>query len=199
MSLTLLFVAITVGLSLYAWNNESVFHRWMMNPYSVSHYKEYWRFITSGFIHADWGHLIFNMFALYTFGEILEMTIGPAFFLPLYLLGIVISDIPTYLNNRNNVNYNSLGASGGVSAVVFAGIIFYPLAKIYIFFIPIGIPGFIFGALYLFYSYYETRRGGSYVNHSAHLWGALFGIMYVIALFPQALPSFVEQIKEWHF
>lgn len=199
MSLTLLFVAITVGLSLYAWNNESVFHRWMMNPYNVSHNKEYWRFITSGFIHADWGHLIFNMFALYSFGEILEMTIGPAFFLPLYLLGIVVSDIPTYLNNRNNVNYNSLGASGGVSAVVFAGIIFYPLAKIYIFFIPIGIPGFIFGALYLFYSYYETRRGGSYVNHSAHLWGALFGILYVIVLFPQALPSFVEQIKEWHF
>lgn len=197
MSLTVILIIITVALSMYAWNNESVFYRWMMNPYNIGHRQEYWRFLSSGFIHADWGHLIFNMISFYFFGEIVEQTIGRAYFLALYLLGIIISDVPSYMKHRNNYQYNSLGASGGVSAVIFAGIMFYPLSPIYLFFIPIGIPGFLFGGIYLLYSYIETRRGNSYVNHSAHLWGALFGVLLMIVLFPGVLPAFFGQIKDW--
>jgi membrane associated rhomboid family serine protease len=197
MSLTILIIVITVGLSLYAWRNESVFYGWMMNPYDISRKQEWWRFLSSGFIHADWGHLIFNMISFYFFGDIVEQTIGRAAFLALYLLGIALSDVPSYFKHRRSYQYNSLGASGGVSAVIFAGIMFYPLSPIYLFFIPVGIPGFLFAAMYIMYSYVESRRGGSYTNHSAHLWGALFGIAFVMVLFPWVISNFFTQISNW--
>jgi len=197
MSLTLILILITAAASIYAWQNEAILSRWLLNPYQISRRNEYWRFVTSGFIHADWGHLIFNMISLYFFGTLVEQVIGPVYFLALYLVGIVISDLPTYFKHRNDPGYNSLGASGGVSAIVFAGIVFFPLNPIYIFFIPIGIPGFLFGALYILYSSYEARRGGGFVNHSAHLWGALFGVAFVLLLFPDVLPRFFEQIGSY--
>ncbi|MCY7351395.1 MAG: rhomboid family intramembrane serine protease [Cytophagaceae bacterium] len=204
-SLTIILILVNVAASIYAFQNEAVMRRWMLNPYTISRRNEYWRFITSGFIHADWGHLIFNMISLYFFGDIVERTLaalaGPdmakIMYLALYLLGIIISDLPTFFQHRNDPGYNSLGASGGVSSVVFAGIVFYPLAPIYIFFIPIGIPGFIFGFLYLAYSYYEARRGAGYVNHSAHLWGAMFGVLFVVLLVPDVVPAFIEQIRSY--
>ncbi len=214
MSLTLILILITAAASIYAWQNEAILSRWLLNPYQISRRNEYWRFVTSGFIHADWGHLIFNMISLYFFGNIVERTIaslaGPELsvilFLALYLLGIVVSDLATYFKHRNDPGYNSLGASGGVSAIVFAGIMFYPLEPIYIFFIPIGIPGFLFGALYILYSSYEARRGGGYVNHSAHMWGALFGVAFILILFgsdvlfgneEKGLRGFFEQIGSY--
>jgi membrane associated rhomboid family serine protease len=204
-SLTLILILVNVGASLYAWQNQSVLYRWMLNPYQMSRRNEYWRFLTSGFIHADWGHLIFNMISLYFFGGLVEQTFAALVgsgadgvtFLALYLGAIVVSDLPSFFRNRDNPGYNSLGASGGVAAIVFAGIVFYPLNPIYIFFIPIGIPGFLFGALYMFYSYYEARRGAGYVNHSAHLWGALFGVAFVVLLFPEAVPNFFEQVVSY--
>ena len=197
LSLTLILILITAAMTLYAWQNPTVLSRWMFNAYQIARRNEYWRFITSGFVHADWGHLIFNMISLYFFGQLMEQVMGSAYYLTLYLVGIIVSEIPSYLRHRNNPNYNSLGASGGVAAVVFAGIVFFPLNPIYIFFIPIGIPGFLFGLLYMLYSYYEARRGGSYVNHSAHLWGALFGVAFAVLLFPGALPNFFDQILSY--
>ena len=197
LSLTLILILITAAMTIYAWQNPTVLSRWMFNAYQIARRNEYWRFITSGFVHADWGHLIFNMISLYFFGQLMEQVVGRAYYLVLYLVGIIVSDIPSYMKHRNNPNYNSLGASGGVSAVVFAGIVFFPLNPIYIFFIPIGIPGFLFGLLYMLYSYYEANRGGSYVNHSAHLWGALFGVAFVVILFPGAVPRFFEQVLSY--
>jgi membrane associated rhomboid family serine protease len=137
------------------------------------------------------------MFTLYFFGSTVEWRLGGGLFLILYLVGIVVSDVPTYLKNRKNPYYNSLGASGGVSAVVFASILFRPLAPLYLMFIPIPIPGFIFGGLYMLYSYYQAKRGGDYINHDAHLYGALFGLAFSILAVPSALPNFLAQISTW--
>jgi membrane associated rhomboid family serine protease len=197
LSLTVILIGLTVIASLYAWSNPTVLKNWMMNPYSTDQRREYWRFITSGFIHNDYMHLFFNMFTLYFFGGIVESTLGGVLFIILYLVGIIISDVPTFLKNRKNPYYNSLGASGGVSAVVFASILFYPMNPLYLMFIPIGIPGFIFGAIYMLYSYYQAERGGDNINHDAHLYGALFGILFAIIAVPGSLVHFFEQVSQW--
>jgi membrane associated rhomboid family serine protease len=204
MSITVLIIVVTAGLSVWAWNNASIMYGWVLNPYDVVSKNQYYRMLTSGFLHADWGHLIFNMITLYAFGGVIEYLFGQ-FFGPLggiyllcfYLAGIIVSDIPTLLKHRRDPGYNSLGASGGVSSIVFASILFSPLQKIYIFFIPVGIPGFIFGGLYLAYSYYESRQNRGTVNHDAHFYGALFGIVCMILVYPPVLPNFIEQIAGW--
>jgi membrane associated rhomboid family serine protease len=206
MSITVLIIVVTAGLSVWAWNNASIMYGWVLNPYDVVSKNQYYRMLTSGFLHADWGHLIFNMVTLYAFGGVIEYLFGQ-FFGPLggiyllcfYLAGIIVSDIPTLLKHRRDPGYNSLGASGGVSSIVFASILFSPLQKIYIFFIPVGIPGFIFGGLYLAYSYYESRQNRGTVNHDAHFYGALFGIVCMILVYPPVLPNFIEQIAGWRF
>lgn len=204
MSITLIIIVVTVIISLMAWNNYGLMERWIMNPYRVVNRGQYYRLITSGFLHADWGHLIFNMISLYVFGGFIEQvfgflfgTNGPLYLIGFYLIAILVSDIPTLLKHRNNSNYNSLGASGGVSAIVFAAILVNPLTPIILFIIPIPIPGFIFGGLYLAYSYYEARRGVGAVNHDAHFYGAIFGILFMIVVYPPVLPRFFEQIAGW--
>lgn len=203
MSVTIVLIAITVLFSLSAWNNPQRMARWIMNPYQVNRNREYYRFITSGLIHNDYIHLIFNMIALYYFGTAIEQIFtylfgltGYAYYLSLYFLGMVVADIPTYLKYRNFAGYNSLGASGAVSAVVFSSILFNPTARIYVYF-AIGIPGFIFGILYLLYSFYESKRNADNVNHDAHLYGALFGVIFSIAISPPVIVSFFQQILQF--
>jgi membrane associated rhomboid family serine protease len=191
---------ITIATSFYAWNRPEIYEKWILNPYKVKHQKEYWRFITSGFVHINYMHLFFNMFALFFFGQHVAYYFGPQgniLMITLYLLGIVIADIPTYLKYQDVPKYNSLGASGGVAAVVFSSIMFEPLNPIYIMFIPIGIPGFILGALYLVYSYYQGKRMSDNINHDAHLFGAIFGLAFTVILRPGVVISFVQQISNW--
>ncbi|GAB3576935.1 rhomboid family intramembrane serine protease [Spirosoma luteolum] len=204
MSTILIIIAVTVIISLLAWNNPALMDRWIMNPYRVSSRGEYYRLLTSGFLHADWGHLFFNMLSLYFFGGPIEQVFyalfgqtGPLYLIGFYVAGIIVSDIPSFLKHRNDPGYNSLGASGGVSSVLFAAILFYPLTKIYMYFIPIGIPGFIFGGLYLAYSYYESKQNRGRVNHDAHFYGALFGILFMIAVYPPVVGDFFGQIANW--
>jgi membrane associated rhomboid family serine protease len=196
-------IAITVVLSFMAFSNQDLVRKLIFNPYAINTRKQYYRFITSGFIHNDHMHLIFNMISLYFFGAGVEYifsqifgALGPVYFIALYILGIVVSDVPTYFKNQNNPGYNALGASGGVSSVVFAFILFLPLHKINLyFFVPI--PGFILGALYIFYSWYSSRKSNDNINHDAHLYGALFGLVFCIVLYPQAVPNFFRQLSEW--
>jgi membrane associated rhomboid family serine protease len=195
LSVTLIVILISVAASIYAWNKPEIYHKWMMNPYRVNHNNEYYRFITSGFIHADYSHLFFNMFSLYFFAQVVENMMGILNFLILYIVGIVISDLPTYFKYNNVPNYNSLGASGGVSSVIFASILLNPLNKIYIFFIPVGIPGFIYGLLFLGFCYYMSKRGGDNINHSAHFYGSVFGLVYTAVILPWALGNFLEQVS----
>lgn len=169
-------------------------HKLIMNPYITERKKEYYRFITSGFIHADYLHLGFNMLSFYFFGDVVESWLGGPRFILLYIAAIVIADIPTFLKYKNHPGYNSLGASGGVSAIIFASIVLYPMNTIYVYFIPI--PAFLFGFLFLFYSYYMDRKNAGRINHSAHLYGAIVGILFISVLYPQLLPAFVQQISE---
>lgn len=200
---TIAIIVITSAISLYAMNSREVLSRFMMNPYMVTQRGQYYRLLTSGLIHKDFTHLIFNMFSLYIFGHKLEKEfikvfgqLGPAYFLALYILGIVVSDLPTLLKHRNNPGYNSLGASGAVCAVMFAFILFSPLSNIYMF-IPIPIKGFIYAAIYLIYSYMSAKNSRDGINHDAHLYGALFGVLFCIVLYPNSIRIFIEQISHW--
>jgi membrane associated rhomboid family serine protease len=204
MSATLILVIVTVLISIAAWRNEALMDRWIMNPYAVAKRSEYYRLVTSGFLHADYGHLLFNMFSFYSFGQALEGVftalfgdLGGVVFVAFYIVGIIISDIPTLLKYRDQPRYNSLGASGGVSSVIFAMILLNPFMSLQLMFIPIPIPGFIFGLLYLGYSYYASRQGSSGINHDAHLYGALFGLLFMAIAYPPALPAFAEQLSAW--
>jgi len=176
-----------------------------MNPYAVTKNGQFYRMITSGFVHNNWTHLGFNMFTFYFFGTNIEYLLsrmygagGSYYFIALYILAIIISDIPSILKYKDQPNYNSLGASGGVSAIVFCSIMFFPLEKIYLFAI-IGIPGFILGILYIIYSYYEGNRMADNVNHHAHLIGALFGVVFSIFIQPSVALSFIEQVASYRF
>lgn len=204
LNITLILIIATVGISLYAMNQSAVLFGFMMNPYMITQRGQYYRLVTSGFIHKDHMHLLFNMFSFYFFGTQLEYifqyifgdTMGSVYFILLYILGIVISDIPTLIKHRNNHGYNSLGASGAVSAVIFACILFQPLQDICLYAV-LCFPGFILGTLYLIYSYISAKKSRDGINHDAHLYGALFGILFCIVLYPDSIRIFIEQMKDW--
>jgi len=200
----LILIGLTVAISAYAWSNRDLLEAWIMEPYVIARNGQWYRLLTSGFLHADWSHLLFNMFAFYSFSSVVlgtlarvhGATMGLGLFLLLYLGGIIVSDLPTYFKHRDDRHYRSLGASGGVAAIVFASILFYPTGKIGILFLPpeLGIPSFLFGFLYLAYSYYMARRQGDGINHDAHFYGALYGVLLTLALVPGVLPLFIQQI-----
>jgi len=188
-SITLILVVITVLVSLGGLSNQKVMDDLIFYPPAVTHHNQFYRFFTCGLIHADFGHLLFNMLALYFFGRGVEDAFvaltGPAgryIYLLMYVSALLISLLPTYFRNKENYQYRSLGASGAVSAVIFAGLMLAPETEVYIFFIPIPIPGFIFAPLYLLLSAMMDKRGGSNINHSAHIWGALYGLAFVIVM-----------------
>lgn len=190
---------------MYSFSKEDLLRRFMMNPYQITNRKQYYRFLTSGFIHRDHFHLLMNMITFYFFGGIIEKIfnqifgdLGGVYFVLLYLMAIVVSDLPTYFKNRTNPGYNSLGASGGVASVVFAFIILLPLEKICLYY-ALCIPGFILGPLYIIFSYYQGRKANDGINHDAHLYGALFGLLFCIILYPQSLPNFIQQIMSWKY
>ncbi|WP_026462376.1 rhomboid family intramembrane serine protease [Adhaeribacter aquaticus] len=205
MSITFIIIILTVGVSLYAWKNESFLRSLIFHPFSVSKKHQYYRFVTSGFLHADWTHLLFNMFSFYMFAQVVENLLlnfhgqgqGLLLFLLIYIGGIIVSDIYTFFKQRKNFDYYALGASGGVSAIIFSSILINPLNSIIIFPVPIPIKGFIFGFLYLIYSYFQGRRMGDNINHDAHFYGAIYGFVLTNFLVPGAFENFVSQIANW--
>jgi membrane associated rhomboid family serine protease len=204
MVITYTLMGITILVSLMAFNKPDMLMKYMMNPYRVQNQKQYYRFITSGFLHRDYGHLFLNMFSFYFFGNTMEAVflrifgpLGNIYFVALYLLAIIVSDIPSYFKHKNNPGYNSLGASGGVAAVIFASIIFMPLNDICI--LILCLPGFILGTLYLIYSYFQGRKSNDNINHDAHLYGALFGLLFCIVMYPPSIGNFFQQVTSWKF
>ncbi len=187
LSITLILVIITALVSVGGFTNQKIIEDLIFYPPAISKRKQYYRFITCGLIHADYGHLIFNMLALYLFGKSVENgfielfgSSGRYIYLLMYVSALVVSLLPSYFRNKDSYNYRSLGASGAVSAVIFAGLMLAPETEVYIFFIPIPIPGFIFAPLYLLISALLDKRGKDNINHSAHIWGAIYGLAFVI-------------------
>jgi membrane associated rhomboid family serine protease len=199
-SQTLIIIVVTALVSFSAFNNSKIYNDLIMYPPAINK-GQYYRLLTSGFLHADFMHLLFNMLTLWFFGKLLEeqyfFAFGKFTYLIFYLLAIVVSDIPSYIKHKANSNYASLGASGGVSAILFAFIILSPWSTIYLFFLPV--PAIVFGVVYLVYSQYMAKKGGDNINHDAHFWGAMFGIVGVIALDRQAIPRFIELIQHPQF
>jgi membrane associated rhomboid family serine protease len=206
LSITLIIIIITVLVSIGGFSNQKIINDLIFYPPAVSIRKQWYRFFACGLIHADFGHLLFNMLSLYFFGPEVEKAFAQIFgeggkwiYLILYVSSLLISLLPTYFKNKNNAQYRSLGASGAVSAVIFAGLMLAPGTEVFIFFIPIPIPGFIFAPLYVLISALLDRRGGDNINHSAHIWGGLYGILFVIVAgyFVQynAINEAVDRIK----
>jgi len=197
-------IALTVLVSLLAEGNGRIKEAFIFHGPAVQRGQSY-RFLTSGLIHNDLFHLLFNMYALFLFGRLVEERMvemapqsGRLLYLALYVLALWASELPTYGRHKNNHHYFSLGASGAVSAVIFAGILLFPTLRMGFFFLP-PMPGYVFGPLYLLLSYWLDKRGGGNINHSAHLWGALFGIGFIIvagyATGNTVLADFMEQVR----
>ncbi|WP_293784494.1 rhomboid family intramembrane serine protease [uncultured Pedobacter sp.] len=184
----------TIITSLYAFYDHSIYGKFMLHPFSVSKGQNVYTLITSGLVHADWMHLFFNMFTFYAFAFALESMMGSWRFGLLYFLGLVLSDLPTVIKHKDNFHYNSLGASGAISAVLFSFILFNPVSKIYIMFIPIGIPAWIFGIIYLIYCAYASRNSRDHINHDAHFFGALTGLIFTIIFVPGILQNFITML-----
>ncbi|MBC7849494.1 MAG: rhomboid family intramembrane serine protease, partial [Chitinophagaceae bacterium] len=212
MSVTLIIIIITCLISFYGFSNQKLVDDLIFYPPAISRNKQWYRFFSCGLIHADMGHLFFNMFALYLFGDgqnksgvehsfvMIFGDKGKILYLALYILALAFCLLPTYSKNKNNPEYRSLGASGAVSAVIFVQILLSPMMGIGIIFVPVFIAGFVFGALYLAVSSWLDKRGGGNVNHSAHIFGALFGVVFMIIAcklfsdFP-VLQNFIDQVK----
>lgn len=190
LSITLIIVIITALISIPAFNNEKIKDDLLFWPAEISRRRQYYRFITCGFVHADWVHLIFNMISLHSLGHALEIGLfsnplifgeyGRLVYILLYVTAIIVSVMPDYFKHKDNYGYRALGASGGVSAIVFSFIVLQPSAKLGALFIPIPIPAYIFGLIYLAVTVYLSRKGNDNIGHSAHFTGAIYGILFTI-------------------
>lgn len=203
MSVTLIIIFITAIVSISAFNNLKLFDQLKLFPAAMSSGKDAYRIASYGLIHADWLHLIINMYVLYNFGQqgtefMYDAAFGAKgvlYFVLLYIGGMVTSVIPSYEKHKHNFGYTAVGASGAVSAVVFAYILFNPLQIFNFLFIPFDIPAYVFGALYMAISYYLAKQNRGNIGHDAHFFGALFGIMFTILLDKNIAVRFVEIIK----
>ena len=199
--ITYLIIAISVGFSVFSFTNQELFDKLKFNAVYIQRDQEWYRFISYGLVHADWMHLLVNMWVLYSFGGIVEEVFsmvnvgsGKILFLGLYLGGLILSTLFDFYKNKENIYYNAVGASGAVSAIVFASILLYPQGKIYLMLIPIGIPAPIFGLIYLAYSAYMAKNSNDNIGHSAHFWGSIYGLLYVILFIPNVIPNFINYL-----
>lgn len=189
-SITLIIIIITVLVSLQGFNKQDFMYRLAFSPYDVKHRGKHFKFITHMFIHSDWGHLLFNMFSLYFLGRLLEFQLdieyglvkGSLHFVVIYFLGGFFATLWPMARNNDNPAYMSLGASGAVSAVIFAAIIWNPTMELALLFIPVPIPAYIFGPLYLAFEFWAFKRAKTNIAHDAHIGGAFFGIIYILII-----------------
>ncbi len=203
MSATVVLILITGLISYNAFNRQDMFYKLAHWPMREMQAKEYYRLITSGFVHGGWLHLLINMFVFYSFGELIEREFqfmfgkmwGTVFFVAIYLLTIISASMPSMFKKQGNPNYMAVGASGGVSGIVFIFILLYPWEPLYLYAI-IPIPGIVAGVLYLWYSSYASKNTNDRIDHEAHFYGALFGIIYTLLLRPGLALHFGQSLIE---
>lgn len=190
----------TVGVSLLCFNNRDIFYRLSLNPYSITKRHQWDRIITHGFVHADFMHLLINMLVMWSFGRYMESffsvlrpDLTALLFSALYFGGMTAACIPDIVKYRDNPYYNSIGASGAVSALVFSSILLDPWGKISLMGV-IPMPSIVFGACYLWYESYMGRRGGDNINHGAHIWGAVYGLLFPIIIERGMLGVFIDRL-----
>ena len=192
----------TCAISFLAFKNDKLINDLILWPPAIKRGKQYYRLVTYGFIHADGMHLLFNMITLYFFGRYIESfmagSIGTLGFIVFYLSAIVVSILPTYMKNVNNPAYRSLGASGAVSAVLFGFVLLDPWGTIVLFF-AIKCPAILYAIIYVGYSIYMDRQGTDNINHSAHLWGAAYGVLFLAAMDPRIVGGFLAQLAQPRF
>ena len=197
MILTIIIIGVTAVVSYMAFKNAELFDKLKFNAWYITRDKEWYRFFSYSLLHADWGHLLINMFVLWSFADVVQSfftrdfnALGGLIFLGLYVGGVIFSTLFDFVKHKNDIYYNAVGASGAVSAVVFASIILYPIGSIRFIFIPIDIPSWVFGIFYLAYSAYMGKRNMDNVGHSAHFWGAIYGIVFTLLINPDYLQGF---------
>lgn len=200
MSINLLLIASIAVVSVIAFGNKKLFNNLVFSPYIIVRQKEWYRFLTSAWLHGDMMHMFVNLYVLFSFGNYLENTceawfgnLGSLYYLFLFIGAVIIGHIPSYAKHRDDYDFASVGASGGVSGVLFAVILIDPLMELRLFF-ALPINSLLFGVLYLGYTYYMSKRGNDHINHDAHLWGALGGMLLLIAFQPSVVVSFFGQI-----
>ncbi|HET6243437.1 MAG TPA: rhomboid family intramembrane serine protease [Bacteroidia bacterium] len=201
--MTLIIIIITALVSIIAFQKHDIMYKYQFNPYFVKNNNEWIRFFSHALLHADWMHLIFNMLVLYFFGSVVESYFdlyfgdkGILYFLLLYIGGIIFAVLPTYRKHQNDIYYNSVGASGAVSAVLFSSVLLDPVRDLCLYGV-LCFPGIIWALIYLGYSFYMGRRGKDNINHDAHFWGAIFGIVFTIAIRPSFAVEFLDKIANF--
>lgn len=201
MSISIIIIAATVLISILAFNNLELFDRLKFNPYLIKEHKQWWRFLSHALLHSDWMHLLINMYVLYSFSSIVEDTYfnlfsyrGLLYFVLLYVGGVLFSTVFDYSKQKSNPYYNAVGASGAVSAVVFSSILIFPGGSIYLFPIPFPLPSWVFGILYIVYSAYMGKKANDNIGHNAHLWGAIYGIVFTAVTIPGLINGLWERV-----
>lgn len=202
MTVTIILLIACVIVSLMAFNDSGLMSKLLFSPYEIKRKNQWYRFITHGFVHADYMHLFLNMWVLYLFGKTVEQTLvfnygpeGTLYFILLYLGGLIFSTFYSFGRHIDHPHYAAVGASGAISSVTFAFIMINPTAGLYLFPFPFEIPAFAFGGLYLVYSWFMARRGGDNIGHDAHFFGALYGVIFMIILEPRLITLFIQNFS----
>lgn len=199
---TIILIAITCLVSLLCFTGRLDANKLLFHAYSVWHRKEWYRMLSYGLVHGGWGHLFFNMLTLFFFGRVVEQyfslafgdTLGVILYVILYVSAIAVSTVWDLFKHKDDWNYSAVGASGAVSAILFASILFEPKMGIYIYLIPIPVPGYIFAPLYLLYCWYMAKRNMDNIGHTAHFWGAVFGLAFPLICRPNFFSHFLAQL-----
>lgn len=203
MSITLIIIIVTSLVSILCFTGTLPFDSLKFNAWDVWHRKRWYQMLSYGLVHGGWGHLLFNMLTLYFFGDVVEnyfqaafgLGTGSVLYLLLYVSAIAVSTIGDLVKYKDEPHYSAVGASGAVSAILFASILFEPKMGIYMYFIPIPIPGYIFAPLYLLYCWWAAKRNMDNIGHSAHFWGAVYGLLFPLICNPQIFTHFLNQLK----
>lgn len=200
--ITYIIIGVTALTSLLAWSNPNLMQKWIFSPYHISQKNEWHRFLTSGLIHQDYLHLIFNMVSLYFLGLYAEYGFSVKFgdmykfyFIFFYFSAMIVADIPVFFKHRKNAYYRALGASGAVSAVIFAAILLEPNISLMVFPIPFRIPGVVYAVLYVLYSAYMSKNSRDNIGHDAHLYGALYGVAFVAIFVPNTIEKVIQAVQ----